>query len=518
MSPQPPLAPPGKPQIVLATLNAKYFHASLGLRYLLANLGELQASAVLREFTIQDRPADIAEQLLAGQPRIIGLGVYVWNAELTRAVVDILKLVAPQTVVVLGGPEVSHEWQAQPLVAAADYLITGQADFAFSQLCRAILAGQPPSQKIVDAGEVSLSQLQLPYHLYTDQDIAHRLVYVEASRGCPFKCEFCLSSLDKTAVPFELDPVLAELAELYRRGVRHFKFVDRTFNLSVATGRRILEFFLDRLDEKLFLHFELVPDRLPPGLRELLARFPAGALQLEIGIQTLQPHVQQRISRRQDDGQTFENLQWLRTCTNAHLHVDLIAGLPGETMAEFAAGFDRLVALNPQEIQVGLLKRLRGAPIARHTAEFSLCFDPAPPYTVLSTSTWSFGDLQRLGRLARYWDLIGNSGRFVQTRPLILGSQPFDRFLKLSDWLFAQGNQTHQIALDRLFRLLSRGIVEALGLPAETVRAVLAADYVRSGLRGTPEELGMAMAKTRTANGRSGTDRQARHLGHSQPD
>ncbi len=506
------MSEPLPPQIVLATLNAKYFHASLGLRYLMANLGELQPSAVLREFTIHDRPADIAEQLLAEQPRIIGLGVYVWNAEQTRALVDVLKQVAPQTVVVLGGPEVSHEWQGQPVVAAADYVVTGQADLAFAQLCRAILAGQPPGEKVIAAGEVALDQLQLPYAWYSEQDIAHRLIYVEASRGCPFKCEFCLSALDRTAVPFELDRILAELAELYRRGVRHFKFVDRTFNLSPTTGRRILEFFLERLVPELFLHFELVPDRLPAGLRELLVQFPAGVLQLEIGIQSLQPEVQQRISRRQDDEQTFENLLWLRTFTKAHLHVDLIAGLPGETMAQFGAGFDRLVALDPQEIQVGILKRLRGAPIARHTQAFALRFDPAPPYQVLSTSTWPFADLQRLGRLARYWDLIGNSGRFAETKSLILGDQPFARMLALSDWLFAEIGQTHQIALERLFRLLSRGLVEALGLDQQQARAVLASDYGRSGLRGTPAELGLAKTAVTAPGGRRGADRQRRHL------
>lgn len=499
------------PVILLATLNAKYIHSALGLRYLYANLGALQPLAQILEFTTAERPIDIAERLLAGRPRIIGLGVYVWNAQETEALVTILKCVSPQTVVVLGGPEVSYEWQRQPLVAAADFLITGQADLAFAQLCQRVLSGSATPDKVIAAGEVALDQLTLPYAWYTDQDIAQRLLYVEASRGCPFHCEFCLSSLDKTAAPFGLESFLQALDGLYRRGARQFKFVDRTFNLQAETARRILTFFLDRLDPKLFLHFELVPDRIPDALRSLLAQFPPGAIQLEIGVQTLQPAVQSRIRRRQDDRATANNLRWLRENTHAHLHVDLIAGLPGETMAEFGAGFDQLIALAPHEIQVGLLKRLRGAPIARHTADFDLRFDQAPPYQILSSSTWSFSDMQRVARLARYWDLIGNSGRFRCALALILGDQPFARLLAVADWLFATTAKTHQIALDRLFLLLQRAMCEALALDPVAVQLALVADYRASGLRGDPESLGAVTKAERARQGRQRAVRQDRH-------
>lgn len=496
--------------IVLATLNAKYFHASLGLRYLLANLGPLQPRALLREFTIQDRPADIAEQLLALQPAIIGLGVYIWNVQETQALVAILKAVAPHISLVLGGPEISHETDQQPLAQLADYVITGQADLEFPKLCAEIFEGHP-GPRLRHAEPPPLDQLVLPYAFYDERDIAHRLIYVEASRGCPFKCEFCLSSLDKTAVPFDLELFLGAMADLHRRGVRHFKFVDRTFNLSAASSRRILQFFLDRLEPGLFLHFELVPDRLPAELGELLRQFPAGSLQLEIGVQSLDPPTQQRISRRQDHPATIKNLQWLRAHTQAYLHVDLIAGLPGETPEQFAAGFDQLVALEPHEIQVGVLKRLRGTPIIRHTQAFSLRFDPAPPYQVLATSTWPFAELQRLGRFARYWDLIGNSGRFAATRPLLLGDQPFARFQALCDWLYARTRQTHQIALERLFLLLRDGLVQALGLAEDQVQAALVQDYRRSGLRGDAESLGAIKSSHKVPLARGGAERQQRH-------
>lgn len=474
------------PAILLSTLNARYFHSSLGLRYLYANLGDLRADTAIREFIITQRPLDIAEALLAEQPRVIGFGVYVWNVVETSQVVALLKRVRPELIIVLGGPEVSHEWEEQPIVAIADYLIMGQADLAFAQLCWRLLNDDPPTEKIIAAAPPLLDQLALPYRFYTDEDIAHRLIYVEASRGCPFRCEFCLSALDQTAWPFPLEPFLAELGTLYQRGARHFKFVDRTFNLNAKIGARILDFFLERLDERLFLHFELIPDLLPEALKERIVRFPPGSLQFEIGVQTFNPAVQALISRKQDNRKTEENLRWLRQNTHAHLHADLIVGLPGEDLASFAAGFNRLATLDPHEIQVGILKRLRGAPIVRHTAAFDLRYNPQPPYNLLCSALLDFATMRRLERFARYWDLIGNSGRFHHTRPLLLSDDPFGRFMTLSDWLFAATGQTHQFALERLFDLLYRGLIEALGAAEPAAHAVLAADYRDSGAKSRP--------------------------------
>ena len=272
------------PRIVLATLNAKYIHASLGLRYLLANMDThggpgLREATQLREFVIQQRPAQIVEELLAMQPEVIGLGIYIWNVVETTQVVRLLKTLRPGIKVVLGGPEVSYETGEQEICRLADHVVTGWGDVSFPKLCRALLDGPQPLMKVIAGEQPALEALALPYAQYTGEDLAKRLLYVEASRGCPFKCEFCLSSLDKTAWAFDLDVFMAEMETLYQRGARNFKFVDRTFNLKVENSVRILQFFLDRMAPDLFVHFEVVPDSLPEHLKALSAQFPAGSLQ-----------------------------------------------------------------------------------------------------------------------------------------------------------------------------------------------------------------------------------------------
>ena len=273
--------------------------------------------------------------------------------------------------------------------------------------------------KIIPAELPDFSQIALPYDFYTGDDMAHRIIYVEASRGCPFTCEFCLSSLDIPVRQVPLDAFLDQMQRLLERGVKQFKFVDRTFNLNIATSKTILEFFLARHQPGNFYHFEMIPDRLPAELREVIAKFPPGALQFEVGIQTFNPEAGALISRRQNFDRLADNFHFLRRETGVHIHADLIVGLPGEPLESFAAGFDRLVALGPQEIQVGILKRLRGTPIVRHDAEWQMAYSAHPPYEILQNKLIDFATMQRLRRFANYWDMVGNSGNFLESTPLI---------------------------------------------------------------------------------------------------
>ncbi|HSU53553.1 MAG TPA: DUF4080 domain-containing protein, partial [Candidatus Dormibacteraeota bacterium] len=365
------------------------------------------------------------------------------------------------------------------------------------------------------------ARLKLPYRLYNEQDIGHRIIYVEASRGCPFTCEFCLSSLDIPVRQVPLPELLGQLDGLLQRGVRQFKFVDRTFNLNLNVSKAILEFFLERYQPGRFYHFEMIPDRLPEGLRELIRQFPRGSLQFELGIQTFNPEVGQLIKRRQNYERLEENLRFLRAETGVHVHADLIVGLPGETRESFAVGFDRLVALGPQEIQVGILKRLRGTPIIRHDAEWEMVYNPHPPYEILQNKLLDFATMQKIRRFARYWDLVANSGNFVESHALLWSAgpseSPFWRFMSWSEWLHSKTGRTDSIALVRLMEFLFDYLTDERHLEKDLVAGALYRDYQRGGRRDKPGFLKIFLAKENMEPSahlerRGLPKRQARHL------
>lgn len=500
--------------ITLSTLNARYSHASLGLRYLMANLGEHAAHTRMVEYTIKTAIDDMVADLLKDSPRVIGFGVYIWNVNETLALMQAIKVASPQTILIVGGPEVSYEVEQQAITKVADYVVTGWGEITLPQLLSALIDGPKPLMKVHVGVQAKLEDLKTPYHLYTDHDLAHRNIYVEASRGCPFKCEFCLSSLDKTAWVFELGHFLNEMETLYQRGARTFKFVDRTFNLKPETGRRILDFFIQKLDDTdpLFAHFEVVPDHLPDALKDAIVQFPAGSLQFEIGIQTLNSTVQKHISRKTDLTKAENNVRWLREHSQAHLHVDLIAGLPSETMASFAEGFDRLYQWGAHEIQLGILKRLRGTPIIRHTEAFQMVYSDAPPYEIIANVDVSESELDAFKHFAKYWDAIANSGRFANTLPLIMsGVSPYARFADLSQYLNSIWQRSHSIALEKLCTEVANWLMQH-SMDHDEVREAVTADYLASGAQGKLPW----MTRGLTINTKQKTDgsllaRQARH-------
>jgi len=464
------MSEPAAGGILLAAINAKWIHPSLSLRLLKANLGPLENSCTIMEFALRQPLREKIDPILAAQPRILGLSVSIWNHTATLELLKELRKewerqsggtppCGPRPVVVLGGPEVSYLPPEAEIFNYADYCVLGEGEAAFRELCERVFsqAGQNFSPITFINREfqpVDVFAIKSGYHLYTDEDVRKKLLYVEASRGCPFGCEFCLSAHTPTVREFPLEPFLAEMDDLLRRGARTFKFLDRTFNLNIERARRIMDFFLDRLasrTEPFVVHFEMVPSRFPPELMETLARFPPGTLRLEIGIQTLNPDVSARIGRPSNPEQELAALRRLREKTGAIIHADLIAGLPGEDIASFARGFDSLwsaislpLAVAPSagsgaeahprtEIQLGILKLLPGAPIARHTAAFGMRYNPAPPYELLESALLPARDLDRLKNFARFWELIVNRGLAH-----INGSPVFDRFMSLSDSLFAR--------------------------------------------------------------------------------
>ncbi|MGE4398743.1 MAG: DUF4080 domain-containing protein [Campylobacterales bacterium] len=469
--------------IVLATINARYTHASLALRYLHANLGGLRDEAVIEEFVINEDMQRVAESILAHAPRIVGIGVYIWNAEDAKELIETIKKVSPGTTVVIGGPEASYLPHRVDF-SAADFVISGEGEEAFAALCRMVLAGDAPKERFIKAAPVNLKNIALPYKYYSDEDLAHRYLYVEASRGCPFECEFCLSSIDEKVRYFDADALMDEINAIWERGGRRFKFVDRTFNLNITLATKLLDFFLAKeLPYK--VHFEVIPEAFPSALKEKLALFAPDTLQLEVGIQTLNPQIAQNINRKMDFEKIKENIAFLEQHTNAHLHVDLIVGLPGEDLTSFGQGLNTLAALTKSEIQIGILKKLSGTTMSRHDEKYGMIYSDKPPYDILQSGSVSFVDIQRMKRFARFWDITYNSEKFVKTLELMWGDDVFGGFLAFSDWVYSTAQMTHQISFKRMCELIFVYLTTVLGHDELESAKIIAEDtksYMGNGL------------------------------------
>jgi len=475
-------------KIILSTLNSRYTHSSVGLRYLYANMQALQDDTLLLEFSINDAIQSIAEKILDEQPDIIGLGVYIWNAQQSHELIEILKKVSPQTKIILGGPEVSY----QPFrvdFSRADYIIQGEGDTAFYKLCKALQDKTAPQEQIIKPVLEDLSLLKLPYQHYSQNDIDNRYIYIEASRGCPFMCEFCLSSIDEKVRNFDIDILVKEFEHLWSMGARNFKFVDRTFNLNMKFANAILDFFLAK-EPPYFAHFEVIPDHFPESIKKKIALFPAGALQLEIGIQTLNLEVANNINRPLKLNKIKENLDFIENQTKAHVHLDLIVGLPGEDLESFGKNLNELVSISSSEIQIGILKKLSGTTLDRHDIKFGMKYSDIPPYDILSNDLLSFKQIQKMKRFARFWDLTYNSGNFKSSITLLWKDKTvYDSFYAFSEWIYTQTDSTWKISLDRLSALLFTHLTEVLGQDAEDVAEAMLSDLMKVQGRIVPKFL-----------------------------
>jgi radical SAM superfamily enzyme YgiQ (UPF0313 family) len=522
--------------VVLATINAKWIHPSLALRLLKANLKDDSGSfCVIREFALRQNLAEKTAAILSEAPRILGLSVSVWNHAATAELLRALEAAwgdpaggenphPPRPVVVLGGPEVTGLLQGLPpapespppaensfpaaeLFGFADFVIRGEGEEIFPELCRAILEDPAGARKrygkYINAPPADLPAVKTGYDLYDDEDLRRKLIYVETSRGCPYTCAFCQSAVKNAGGPltrgpadrkaavreFSLAPLLADLEKLVRRIVegaalsataaRTIKVLDRSFNVNVPRALRILEFCLEAVETarrggvSLQFHFEMVPLIFPEELRRLLCRFPPGCLRLEIGIQSLNSKTCALIHRVSNPEAELEVLHFLRTKTAAVIHADLIAGLPGEDRLSFGEGFDRLwLALTernspaesgadgsgvdspPFEIQPGILKCLPGTPL-RATAEnggFTVRYGRTAPYEVIETDRLPPEDMEEIKNFARFWELLVNRRPFPELLPELTppGEPVFRRFMGVSQKLFFRFGRNWGIPKDEL--------------------------------------------------------------------
>ena len=447
--------------ILIVSVNARYSHCSFAARSLHANLGQLAETARILETDLDITPLQLASQIAEAGPCVAGFTVYLWNVRLVEATARILRIAAPGTRLVAGGPEITADY---PNTALFDAVIIGEGESAFRAFCERALGrdsatdATPPPYAPAPCSAEDLATLALPYALYTDTDLARRTAYVETSRGCPCGCTYCTSARTGLRL-FPLNRILPALNALWMRGLRRFKFLDRSFNAPVEHACAILDFFRSRVTPDTCLHFEINADHLHTDIAERIAAFPSGALHLEVGIQTLNPRVAAAIGRSPDTQHTLANLRFLTRETGATVHADLIFGLPGEDEASFARGFNTLIATcAPPEVQVNLLKGLPGTRLAQDAAALGLAFSPEPPYDLLRSDVMDFATLTRLQHFARCWELVHNRGHFHETLPALHasgGGDIYGVYRALADRIHAAEGKLFAIARPRLAALLN---------------------------------------------------------------
>jgi len=414
---------------LLTTLHSKYIHASLALPCLAAYCGKDCGDLLIREYTVHEPKESLLAQIMTTEPDVVVFSVYLWNRVLTLELVDCLKRIAPALKIVLGGPEVSFEDDGFLVRYPVDALICGEGEIPVRHLLSAWQSSEEPSvipglrtrREPETNGQSQLGSLdELPSPFAAGLvDVTRGLVYYESSRGCPYDCSFCMSALDDRVRSFSMTRIFADLRLLIEAQTPQIKFVDRTFNYANRRAREIFTFILQHNRHCRF-HFEIGAHLLDEETLQLLETVPVGMFQFEIGVQSTLPETLENIGRRASLEKLAENVRRLRRQGNIHLHLDLIAGLPGENYRQFLQSLDWTAQLYPHHLQLEPVKLLPGAPLRAQAEPLGLQFDPSPPYTVLRSPDLSYQDLERLRGIGRLLDLLVNSGRFRFLLPLLV--------------------------------------------------------------------------------------------------
>lgn len=416
--------------VVLSTLNSKFIHSSLALRYLKA-YGEAHGQAYdIVEYTINMPVLHILSDITEHDIDILGFACYIWNIEMTLHVVDMVKAVRPDIKIVLGGPEVS--FTADELLERCpniDYIVQGEGEEAFHALVTALQLGNDGLNPVIpgvrgrrdgsilgslEAVEVSdLSTIPFPYTEEDMEDLEHKIIYYESSRGCPFSCQYCLSGNKNTVRFFPQERTLEELQWFIDYGVKQVKFVDRTFNCAPHHHRPLMEFMRDS-DTDMNFHLEMEPELMTEWETNILCETPPGRIQIEVGVQSTHKKTLDAINRYNDWPYIQKSIRPIIQAGRTHVHMDLIVGLPHEDFNRFGQSFNDLFSLQPHALQIGFLKLLKGSGV-RRMREYKYVADPLAPYEVLSTHVLTYDDVRFLKYFEDVFERFYNSERFRTT-------------------------------------------------------------------------------------------------------
>ena len=509
-------------KILLTAINSKYIHSNLAVRYLKAFTKDLDFQGDIKEFSINDRVENILEGIIEEKPDVVAFSCYIWNMEFVNRLAELIKLVDPNIEILYGGPEVSYEGKEFLENHEGEYVIVGEGEKTFREFVLYKL-GEGKIEDIKGLNynrdgkvfenpkrpEMDMNELVFPYTY--EEDINNKIVYYEASRGCPFKCKYCLSSVMHGVRFLDVERVKKELKYFMERGLKLVKFVDRTFNCNREYTVELLK-YLSEQDTETRFHFEVAADLLTEEQIEILNNAPKGRFQLEVGVQSTNNEVLHNINRYITYENIKEKVLKVAAGKNVMQHLDLIAGLPGEDLESFKKSFNDVHAIRPDEIQLGFLKLLKGSSMREEAEKWGIVYSPYAPYEIIRSKDISYEELLLLKKVEAMVDKYYNSCKFNNVIKFFLNiyEKPFDFYYDLAMFFEEKGNFKRSIGNVEYYKILLDFYLEKIGGEDEGLfKEVLKFDYLCfNKKRWLPDFLVRTITKEDEQNIKDSFDRQ----------
>ncbi|EPY2271574.1 B12-binding domain-containing radical SAM protein [Clostridium sporogenes] len=476
---------------LLVAINSKYIHSNLALRYLRANTEDLNYECMLKEFTINDRKENILEKIIMEKADLVAFSCYIWNLEYVEELANLIKLVKPSTEIVFGGPEVSYDSESFLRKVPGEYIIKGEGEETFREFIKCKIENKSLDKVkglyiktlngIEYTGErhnISMNSVVFPYK--KEEDLKNKIVYYEASRGCPFKCKYCLSSTLHGVRFHYIERVKKEIKFLVDKNVKLIKFVDRTFNCNHKFAMEVWEYIIN-LDTDATFHFEISADLLTKEELDILSKSKEGRIQFEVGVQTTNNEVLKNINRHVNFETIKEKVEELKKLKNIKQHLDLIAGLPGEDYDSFKNSFNDVYSIEPEEIQLGFLKLLKGSPMRLEAEKWGMVYSLYPPYEILSTKDISYEELLILKKVEGVVDKYYNSEKFNNILKYFMGEfkKPFDFYYRLAMFCNDKGYFHRNISGPQYYKVFLEFNEEFLNKNNEFLKEIIKYDYLK---------------------------------------
>lgn len=487
-------------KILLTAINSKFVHSNLAVRYLKAFTKDIDYDCKIREFSINDRDEKVLEEIVKERPNVVAFSTYIWNVEMIKRLSNLIKLVDENIEILYGGPEVSYDSQNILRELNGEYIIEGEGEKTYREFVEYKLGLRDVKSirglyykvngDIYTNGKrplMNMNEIVFPYE--EGENLDNKIVYYEASRGCPFNCKYCLSSTIHGVRFIDIDRVKNELKYFINKEVRLVKFVDRTFNCNHKFTMAIWEFLINQ-DTKTQFHFEISADILKDNEIELLRKAPKDRFQFEVGVQTTNDEVLNKINRFVNFSDIKEKVEELLQIRNIKQHLDLIAGLPGEDYNSFKKSFNDVYKIQPEEIQLGFLKLLRGSSMREEAKEYGMKYSPYPPYEILRTKDISYDELIKLKKVEEMVDKYYNSQKFSNIIKYLVKKfeTPFDFYYELGCYFDEKGYFDRNIGNSEYYKVFLDFNNEVLKEDNFILSEILRYDYLRfNKKRGVPE-------------------------------